>query len=340
MPPSRDHETRDLIQDLRSKRRRRKRGRVASLGAGAIILVTVVIVGLVLATGGTSGKTPGSTLASNAGSTGVSGTLKTLPTAPTTTGRTHKTVTTTERTTSSTRSTTTSTPKPATTSATSAPSTTSTTNRLAGKVVVVDPGHQARANSALEPIGPGSSQMKAKVSSGTASPTTGTPESEVNLEVGLKLRDALKAKGITVVMIRTAQNVDISNSRRAQIANEAHADLAIRLHCNGSTSSSAHGLFTLYPASIKGWTDDIAVASKQAARIIQAAAIHTTGAQDRGLQERSDLTGFNWSNVPDVLVEMGFMTNAAESKLLETHAYQDRIVQGLVDGIVEFLRTT
>ena len=327
MSPSRNHETRELIQSLQSKRRRHKQVRLALRGAGAVVLVAAIVVGVVLATGRTGGKGPSSTLASNAGSTGTSGSPATLPTTSVSTG---KSVTTTEPPTSSTES------APTTTSA---PATTSTTNWLAGKIVVIDPGHQAHADSALEPIGPGSSQKKAKVSSGTASPTTGTPESAVALAVGLKLRDALNAKGVTVIMTRTTQDVDISNSQRALMANQANADLAIRLHCNGSTQSSVHGLFTLYPASIKGWTDDIAVVSKQAATIIQAAVIHTTGAQDRGLQERSDLTGFNWSNVPDVLVEMGFMTNAAEDKQLESDTYQDRIVQGLVDGIVEFLRT-
>jgi N-acetylmuramoyl-L-alanine amidase len=205
-------------------------------------------------------------------------------------------------------------------------------------VVVIDPGHQAKGNSGLEPVGPGSSTRKAKVSSGTASPTTGTPESEVALAVGLKLRDALQTLGVQVVMIRSTQDVDIPNSQRAKTANEAHADLAIRLHCDGSTDRSVHGLFTLYPASIKGWTDDIATASKKAATGIQDAVIAATGARDRGLQERSDLTGFNWSDVPSVLVEMGFMTNAAEDRLLESGTYQDRIVQGLVEGIIEFLR--
>jgi N-acetylmuramoyl-L-alanine amidase len=219
---------------------------------------------------------------------------------------------------------------------TSEPAITSTTTWLSTKVVAIDPGHQAKANYELEPIGPGATTKRAKVSSGTSSPASGTPESEVTLAVGLKLRDALEALGVRVVMTRTTQDVDVPNSQRAKIANDAHANLAIRLHCNGG-ASSAHGLFTLYPASIAGWTDDIAVASKEAATIIQRAAIAATGAQDRGLQERGDLTGFNWSDVPDVLVEMGFMTNAAEDKLLESGAYQDRIVQGLVNGIVEFL---
>jgi N-acetylmuramoyl-L-alanine amidase len=320
MSPSRLRETNELIRQLRSKRQRRKRMRLMLGGLGAVVLVAAIIIVVVL-TGGPSGGG-----ASNS-------TVSTLVHASTTTATaatTTEAVVTTERVTSSS---TTTTSKPTTTSN---PATTSTTTWLSTQVVVVDPGHQAKADNGLEPIGPGATKKKAKVSGGTASPTTGTPESEVTLAVGLKLRDALEALGVKVVMTRTTQDVDVPNSERAKIANDAHADLAIRLHCNGG-GPSAHGLFTLYPASIRGWTDDIAVASKKAAAIIQKAAIAATGAQDRGLQERSDLTGFNWSDVPDVLVEMGFMTNRSEDKLLESGAYQDKIVQGLVNGIVEFL---
>jgi len=330
MSPSREHETRELIEHLRSKRRRRKMGRALLLGVGAIVVLAAIVTGVVLATGGSGDKATGSTLASIEGTAGTGRVATTITSALRVT--TTKPVATTGPPTSST--------VPPSTSTTSAPPTTSTTNRLTAKVVVIDPGHQAHADSALEPIGPGSSTRKAKVSSGTASPTTGTAESAVTLAVGLKLRDALKAKGIKVIMVRTTQNVDISNIARAQMANEANADLTIRLHCNGSTDRSVRGLFTLYPASIKGWTDDIAAASKRAATIIQRDAIAATGAQDRGLSERSDLTGFNWSDVPVALVEMGFMTNASEDKQLESDTYQDKIVQGLVNGIVEFLRTT
>ncbi len=309
-----ERDTRELIRELQSKRRRRGLMRLVGAGLGAAVLVAAIVTGIVLATGPSGSGAPGSSVSATAR---VSTTA--ITSAPTTVATTGEPVTSTSSTT------------------TSEPATTSTTSWLSTKVVAIDPGHQAKANYELEPIGPGATTKKAKVSSGTASPTTGTPESEVTLAVGLKLRDALEALGVQVVMTRTTQDVDVPNSERAKIANDAHADLAIRLHCNGG-DPSAHGLFTLYPASIAGWTDDIAVASKRAATIIQAAAIAATGAQDRGLQERSDLSGFNWSDVPDVLVEMGFMTNKDEDLLLESGTYQDKIVQGLVDGIVEFLR--
>jgi N-acetylmuramoyl-L-alanine amidase len=230
----------------------------------------------------------------------------------------------------------TTTSEPATT--TSAPSTTSTTSQPpAGKVVVIDPGHQARGNSSTEPVGPGSGEAKAKVSSGTAGVITGTPESELVLFVALKLRDSLAAHGIEVVMTRTTQDVDISNIERAQIANAAGADLFVRIHADGSDSSSTAGIRVLYPASIKGWTDDIATASKEAAALAQRELITATGASDRGIDARSDMTGFNWSDVPVILPEIGFMTNPTEDKLLATPAYQQKIVDGLTRAILGFL---
>ncbi len=329
MSRSLERETAELVEHLESKRRRRKVRRALLVAMAAAALVAAITAGAVLAGAGGDGQTAGLTISTRVPSSGSVGTQPAfdIPSS----GDVATTVPDTVAGLAGVSAT-------ATTSAVGAPPT-STTTWLEGKVVAIDPGHQAHANGEKEPIGPGSSTKKAKVSSGTSNRQTGTPESEVNLAIGLKLRDALTDLGIQVVMTRTSQEVDVPNSRRAQIANEARAALAVRLHCNGSGDASVHGLFTLYPASIPGWTDDIAAASKSAAEIIQREAIAATGATDRGLQKRSDITGFNWSDVPVVLVEMGFMSNRGEGSLLESGTYQDKIVRGLVDGIVEFLRT-
>ena len=326
-----DRDTRDLIRRLKSERKRRSYVRMGLIGFGAVVILAVIITGIVLAGGWLGGgKQPAETTVVGAGATTSTTAKKVRSTTTPAKGAPP-----TERPAAATSSES----STASTASTTAAPTTSTTNWLSTKVVAIDPGHQGRLSSRQEPIGPGSKQTKAEVSGGTSSPTTGTPESVVTLAVGLKLRAALEARGIKVVMTRTTQDVDVSNVQRAEIANKAHADLAIRLHCNGSPDRSAHGLFTLYPTSIKGWTDDIAAPSKRAATLIQKATIAATGARDQGLQPRGDLTGFNWSDVPVALVEMGYMTNAAEDKLLESGTYQDKIVQGLVNGIIEFLRT-
>ncbi|MHB9149908.1 MAG: N-acetylmuramoyl-L-alanine amidase [Thermoleophilia bacterium] len=206
-----------------------------------------------------------------------------------------------------------------------------------GFVVVIDPGHQRRGNNSQEPIGPGASETKAKVSSGTSGVATGVPEGQLTLSVGLKLRDALKARGVKVIMTRTSQDVDISNVERTQIANQAHADLYIRIHADGSDSGATRGIHVLYPASIPGWTDDVAAASRRAAELARAALVAATGAPDRGLDARKDMTGFNWSDVPVILPEIGFMTNSQEDRLLNDDAYQDKIAGALAEAALRFL---
>ncbi len=147
------------------------------------------------------------------------------------------------------------------------------------------------------------------MSKGAFGVVTGLPESEVNLAISFKLKDELEARGISVIMTRTSEDVNISNIARAKMANEAGARLFIRIHCDAFQNSSARGIHVLYPAYIEGWTDDIYSASRRAAQLAQSALIAATGANDRGLDERDDMTGFNWSDVPVIMPELGFMTN-------------------------------
>jgi N-acetylmuramoyl-L-alanine amidase len=205
-----------------------------------------------------------------------------------------------------------------------------------GDVVVIDAGHQAHGDSSLEPIGPGASQMKPKVADGASGPYEPHDESQVNLAVALKLRDELTARGVRVVMVRTSQNVNIANSQRAAIANRAHAALFIRLHCDGISDSSRHGFSTLIPASNQ-WTRPIVSSSSRAGHLIQAAALRATGASDAGVVNRGDLSGFNWSKVPTVLVEMGFMSNPTEDRSLTTSGYQHKLAVGIANGIMSFV---
>ena len=139
-------------------------------------------------------------------------------------------------------------------------------------------------------------------------------------------------------MTRTATaGTSIGNIARARIANRADAALFLRVHADGSTDPAARGTHTLYPARRAGWTDDIYAESKRAARVVQADLQAALGFPDRGLQERTDFTGFNWADVPVILVEMGFMTNPTEDRLLATAAYQRRAAIGLCRGALRFL---
>jgi N-acetylmuramoyl-L-alanine amidase len=209
-------------------------------------------------------------------------------------------------------------------------------------VVVIDPGHDLRANPATEPIGPGSSTRKIKDGGGTHGVVSGLTEAELNLRVALRLRTLLERSGVRVVMTRReTAGTSIGNVARARIANRAGAALFLRIHADGATDPSARGTHTLYPTLRRGWTDDVYASSKRAARTVQSELVRALGFPDRGLQERSDFTGFNWADVPVILVEMGFMTNATEDRLLATSAYQRRAAVGLCRGALRYLgRTT
>jgi N-acetylmuramoyl-L-alanine amidase len=96
---------------------------------------------------------------------------------------------------------------------------------------------------------------------------------------------------------------------------------------------SLHGVSTLVPAWHRGWTDDIYARSLRAGRAVQKALLRSTGAADRGVVQRGDLTGFNWANVPAVLVETGFMSNPTEARRLRSGPYQQRVALGILLGV-------
>jgi N-acetylmuramoyl-L-alanine amidase len=205
-------------------------------------------------------------------------------------------------------------------------------------VVVVDPGHDLRANADTESIGPGSSTRKIKDGGGTRGVVSGLREAELNLKVGLLLRGMLERAGVRVVMTRTrTARTSMGNIARARLANRAGARLFLRIHADGSADPDARGTHTLHPALRRGWTDDVYSESKRAARIVQRELRAALGFPDRGLQERSDFTGFNWADVPVILVEMGFMTNPTDDRSLATTAYQRRAALGLCRGTLRFL---
>ena len=204
--------------------------------------------------------------------------------------------------------------------------------------VCIDAGHQAEADLSADPIGPGSSTTKYATAGGATSVYDGTPEYQINLEVELKLQQALEERGVTVVMTRTANDITIPNSRRAQIANEAGAALAIHLHCDGVDDSTSTGFSTLVPGQNQ-WTEPICEESLRAGRAIQDAVCAQVGCADRGLVERTDLTGLNWSTVPALYVEMGFLSTPSEAQLLGTDEYQWQLAEAMADGIVIYINS-
>ena len=203
--------------------------------------------------------------------------------------------------------------------------------------IVIDPGHDARPNLATEPIGPGSRTRKIKDGGGTRGVVTGVLEHVVTLRISLDLRRELIRRGYCVTMTRTrSQGVSLGNVARARIANRARAALFVRIHADGSTDHSRHGSSVLYPAFHRAWTADVLPESRTAARAIQRALVRGLRSRDLGIVARRDITGFNWSDVPVVLPEIGFMTNPREDRLLTSRRYQRRAARALARGIERF----
>lgn len=200
------------------------------------------------------------------------------------------------------------------------------------QLVCIDPGHQRYGNNDLEPVAPGSMERKAKVSSGTRGVVTKKYEYVLTLEASQLIKQKLESLGFQVAMTRETHDVDISNAERAQLCNDLQADLSVRIHADGDTSSSTRGISLLYPARSSA-TEAIVTSSKAAADLILRESVAATGATSRGVVPRSDLTGFNWSTVPSVLVEMGFMTNPQEDTNLSNPEYLDKLTDGIVNGI-------
>ena len=202
---------------------------------------------------------------------------------------------------------------------------------LSGVKIGIDPGHQGKADYSRETISPTSSSTKAKVSSGTGGRVTHIPEHVVNLQIGLKLRDALEALGAEVYMTRTTADVNISNQQRAKMMNELGVDLVLRIHCNGG-SSSRYGMM-IYVRQTGACKDE----SAAAAQLILDAMQQETGAKSHGVKYSDTYTGLNWSTVPSMLMELGYLTNAREDRLLNSPEYQDKLVTGMINGICTYM---
>lgn len=204
------------------------------------------------------------------------------------------------------------------------------------RMIAIDPGHQARAWNELEPIGPGASVMKPKTSSGTQGCVTGIAESQLNLTVALKLRDALQARGYQVYMVRTSQDVQLSNKDRADMAYASGAEIFIRIHANGSADPAMNGVLTMAPSAGNPYVAHLAAASNALSASIVNHIAANTGQRNIGVLATDDMSGINWSQIPVTIVEMGYMSNPDEDRALNTPSFQDKMVQGICSGVDEY----
>lgn len=205
-----------------------------------------------------------------------------------------------------------------------------------GYLVVIDAGHQQKGNSEKEPIGPGAAETKAKVAGGTSGATSGLKEYELTLMVAEKLEAELQERGYQVIMVRTSHDVNMSNSERAQVANDASANAFVRIHANGSENTSVHGAMTICQTASNPYNADFYQQSRDLSDNVLDELVAATGCKKQYVWETDTMSGINWCQVPVTIVEMGYMTNPEEDTLMATDDYQEKIADGIANGIDKF----
>jgi N-acetylmuramoyl-L-alanine amidase len=138
-------------------------------------------------------------------------------------------------------------------------------------------------------------------------------------------------------MVRETNEVDISNSERAAVANEAAADAFIRIHANGSGDQGVTGAMTICQTPGNAYNGDLYEESRRLADCVLNAYTEKTGIDYEYVWETDSMSGINWARVPVTIIEMGYMTNADEDLLMQDPQFQEKMTDGIADGIDAFM---
>lgn len=204
-----------------------------------------------------------------------------------------------------------------------------------GPVVAVDPGHQGSwvDMSAQEPVGPGAAETKAKATTGTQGVWSKVPEYDLNLQVSLVLKKELENRGYQVVMTREDNDTAISNAERAQLAEEKRAQISVRIHANGSDNPTVSGALAMAPSPDNPYIPELSRDSQTLAEDILNGYCEATGLASQGVMLTDDMTGFNWSTVPVMILEMGYMSNQQDDLYMTDSSHYEQMAEGIANGI-------
>lgn len=219
---------------------------------------------------------------------------------------------------------------------------------LAGRIVVIDPGHQLGNHNfprQIDRLVPAGGFRKPCNTTGTAT-NAGYPEATFAWRVAKALKAQLVDLGATVRMTRHSNRQDRWGpciDVRGRAGNAAPADLKISIHGDGSTAAGAHGFHVIRPPDRAPWTDDIWRPSRRLALDVRAALedagfVRSTYVGDgTGIDVRSDLGTLNLSDIPTVMVELGNMRARADARVMTSAAGQARYATALSQAVRSFL---
>lgn len=205
-------------------------------------------------------------------------------------------------------------------------------------IVAIDPSHQASGADLEEeePIGPDSEQMVKGFSEGTSGTATGLKEYDLNLSVAEELKKELEARGYEVFMTREGDASDLSEADRAKKVNASGAQALISLHANGGDDSSERGVTVLAPSYenefLKEKTETIKKSNALADIVLQSYC-EKTGLKLKGLYNEDNQVLMNWSEIPVIVLEMGYMSNAEDDAYMAESDNQQKMAEGIADGI-------
>ncbi|MDP2775072.1 MAG: N-acetylmuramoyl-L-alanine amidase [Nocardioides sp.] len=219
---------------------------------------------------------------------------------------------------------------------------------LAGRVVVIDPGHQLGNPNFPRQINrqvPAGGFRKACNTTGTST-NRGYPEATFNWQVARRLRARLVDLGAKVVLTRTSNRQDRWGpcvDTRGRAGNRVGADLKLSIHGDGSYASGARGFHVIAPTDRRRWTRDIVKPSRKLALTVRRAlrgagfplANYTAGGD--GLDFRGDLGTLNLSDVPTVMVELGNMRHRRDARRMTSAAGQADYADGLKRAVLRYL---